>query len=151
MAGLVSFLARTRNRPKLLHRAMRSICVQTYNNIEIVVVNDGGCKLSDLATANRPLTYVEHERSKRAAAAAKTALRHVKGDYGLFLDDDDDDEILPDHIDGLAVALKENPECGVAHSDSWMMLGNRDDMDLSRDSRRLHCWDFDLADLVLMR
>jgi len=42
---LVSIIIRTKDRPKLLKRALQSIAEQTYRPIEVVLVNDGGCDL----------------------------------------------------------------------------------------------------------
>ena len=42
---LVSIIVRTKDRPKLLNRALQSISAQTYRPLEVVVVNDGGCDL----------------------------------------------------------------------------------------------------------
>ena len=44
---LVSIIVRTKDRPKLLKRALQSIFAQTYRPIEVVLVNDGGCDLPD--------------------------------------------------------------------------------------------------------
>ena len=42
---LVSIIVRTKDRPRLLRRALQSIAAQTYRPIEVVLVNDGGCDL----------------------------------------------------------------------------------------------------------
>ncbi len=39
---LVSVIIRTKDRPALLSEALNSVKHQTYKNIEVVVVNDGG-------------------------------------------------------------------------------------------------------------
>jgi glycosyltransferase involved in cell wall biosynthesis len=39
----VSIIVRTKDRPKLLKRALQSIAAQIYRPIEVVLVNDGGC------------------------------------------------------------------------------------------------------------
>jgi len=44
---LVSIIVRTKDRPKLLEKALRSINAQTYRPIEVVLVNDGGCDLNE--------------------------------------------------------------------------------------------------------
>ncbi len=43
---LVSIVVRTKDRPKLLKRALQSIAEQTYRPMEVVLVNDGGCDLN---------------------------------------------------------------------------------------------------------
>ncbi|MBU0735941.1 MAG: PIG-L family deacetylase, partial [Proteobacteria bacterium] len=75
---LVSVIVRTKDRPKLLANALRSIAEQSYANLEIVVVNDGGQDVKDVATAlagGIPVTYIAHEKSKGRSAAANSGLK----------------------------------------------------------------------------
>ncbi|MFH1481357.1 MAG: PIG-L family deacetylase, partial [Pseudomonadota bacterium] len=99
---LVSVIVRTKDRPALLANALRSIAGQTYANIEMVVVNDGGQDVQDVVTTlagNIPVTYIAHEKSKGRAAAANSGLKAARGLYLNFLDDDD--VFYPDHIEIL--------------------------------------------------
>jgi len=99
---LVSVIVRTKDRPALLANALRSIAEQTYANIEIVVVNDGGQDVKDVATAlasGIPITYIAHQKSEGRAAAANSGLKAARGAYLNFLDDDD--VFLPDHVETL--------------------------------------------------
>jgi undecaprenyl-phosphate 4-deoxy-4-formamido-L-arabinose transferase len=62
--------------------------------LEIVLVNDGSPDNSDavcrrlVATANVPITYVEHARNYGEHNAVMTGLRHARGDYAITMDDD---------------------------------------------------------------
>lgn len=99
---LVSVIVRTKDRPALLANALKSIAAQTYANLEIVVVNDGGQDVRDVVTAlagGIPVTYIAHDNSKGRAAAANTGLKAAKGLYLNFLDDDD--AFLPGHVETL--------------------------------------------------
>jgi len=103
---LVSIIVRTKDRPNLLSNALRSIKEQTYANLEIVVVNDGGQDVEDLVTAltgNIPVTYLTHDRRKGRSAAANAGLKAAKGLYLNFLDDDD--VLYPDHLETLVSCL----------------------------------------------
>jgi len=103
---LVSVIVRTKDRPRLLANALRSIAEQTYANLEIVVVNDGGQDVSDVVTSltgGIPVTYIAHEKSEGRAAAANAGLKAAKGLYLNFLDDDD--TFLPDHVETLVSYL----------------------------------------------
>ena len=103
---LVSVIVRTKDRPALLANALKSITAQTYANLEIVVVNDGGQDVRDVVTAlagGIPVTYITHETSKGRAAAANAGLKAAKGLYLNFLDDDD--VFCPDHVETLVSAI----------------------------------------------
>lgn len=107
--ALVSVIVRTKDRPPLLANALKSIAEQTYANLEIVVVNDGGQDVRDVVTAlagGIPVTYIAHDNSKGRAAAANTGLKAAKGLYLNFLDDDD--LFYPDHIETLIQNLQAN-------------------------------------------
>jgi len=99
---LVSVIVRTKDRPGLLANALQSVAQQTYANLEIVLVNDGGQDVRDLAAAvsgGLPVTHVHHDVSRGRAAAANSGLKAAKGLYLNFLDDDD--VLYPGHIQTL--------------------------------------------------
>ncbi|HID30803.1 MAG TPA: hypothetical protein EYP19_12475, partial [Desulfobacterales bacterium] len=45
---LVSVITRTKDRPRMLRKAMESVAEQTYPNIEALVINDGGDDVADI-------------------------------------------------------------------------------------------------------
>ena len=115
---LVSVIVRTKDRPHLLSEALKSVKSQTYANMEIVVVNDGGEDVNDLAKSiagDVPLTYVCHETNRGRAVAANSGLVAARGLYLNFLDDDD--IFYPDHIETLVAFLEDSKGtvayCGV--------------------------------------
>lgn len=83
-------------RSHLLSQALQSVQDQTYPNIEIIVVDDGSrdqVSKDSLARLEkewqgRPLRIVRQENLYQGAARNAGALA-AKGDYVLFLDDDD--------------------------------------------------------------
>lgn len=87
---LISVIVPTYNRPQLLPRTLDSIFKQSYghNNIEIVVINDGG---EDLPYANTTdnFKYIVNKENKGLAGARNVGMEHATGDYFVFLDDDD--------------------------------------------------------------
>jgi len=107
--ALVSVIVRTKDRPALLANALRSISEQTYANMEMVVVNDGGEDVKDVVTVmagNMPVTYIDHGTNKGRAAAANRGLKAARGVYLNFLDDDD--VFYPDHVETLVTHLRAN-------------------------------------------
>ncbi|MGC2063315.1 MAG: glycosyltransferase, partial [Thermodesulfovibrionales bacterium] len=116
---LISIIVRTKDRPRLLKRALRSIAAQTYRPIEAVVVNDGGCSLDNAEfkeiLGDVFLRYVLLEKTTGRAHAANVGLDNATGAYVGFLDDDD--ELYPDHIATLTAMLLNGPNM-IAYADT---------------------------------
>jgi|GEM_PF-3568622 len=147
--SLITIIVRTKDRPKLLKRALRSIFAQTYRPIEVVLVNDGGC---DLDTAEITsilgdvfLNYIKLEKNMGRAQAGNVGLENAKGKYVGFLDDDD--EFYPDHIETLVTFLAQS-DYKVAYTDSAMVFREYDDSlltmtELSREVLFSRDFDYD--------
>ncbi|HNK47781.1 MAG TPA: glycosyltransferase [Nitrospira sp.] len=116
---MVSVIVPTYNRPDRLQVALSSILAQTYQDFEIIVVNDGTVDVSDvIAPLNRDgrITVIRHDRNRGLAAARNTGIRAAKGTYIAYLDDDD--TYLPDHLQTLVTTLQ-GGEHKVAYTDAW--------------------------------
>ncbi|AWK88858.1 glycosyltransferase family 2 protein [Azospirillum thermophilum] len=89
---LVTVVIPTRNRPDLVTRAVRSALAQSYPALEVVVVIDGPDPetASQLHALSDPrLTVLELEQNHGAAEARNIGVRHGRGAWIAFLDDDD--------------------------------------------------------------
>jgi glycosyltransferase involved in cell wall biosynthesis len=118
LAPLVSVIVPTYNRPEMLAGCLRSILNQTYPNVEIIVVNDGGVdvkKVIDPLNEKNTITFLEHPVNRGMAAARNTGIAVARGKYLAYLDDDD--TYLPHHIETL-VSFLENNDCKVAYTDA---------------------------------
>jgi glycosyltransferase involved in cell wall biosynthesis len=124
---LVSIIVRTKDRPTLLKKALGSVSGQTYRPLEVVLVNDGGYELDSEEVKNIlgdiPLNYIRLEKNMGRAHAGNIGIKHSKGKYIGFLDDDD--EYFPDHIPTL-VPLLEQLDYKVAYADSIMVYKEYD-------------------------
>jgi LmbE family N-acetylglucosaminyl deacetylase len=92
---MISYLVRTKDRPLLLKRCLKSLANQFYReNLDIVIVNDGGVDVEDICIEFRVhfnrLKYVNIPESIGRSGAANTALNNAKGQFINFLDDDDE-------------------------------------------------------------
>jgi len=105
---LVSVLVRTKNRPQLLQRALASIWGQTYQKLEINIVNDGGEEIEHIVDKfDFERCFVKNNiESKGRAGAANDLLKMVNGQYVIFLDDDD--VFDSGHIDNLVRVMQRN-------------------------------------------
>lgn len=114
---LVSVIIPTYKRSESLPRAIRSVINQTYEPIEIIIVddNDGNNEFristksiveKEFKTQN--IIYLEHEKNKGLPAARNTGIRISKGKYIAFLDDDD--EWLPQKIEKQVALFRKLPD-----------------------------------------
>lgn len=118
----ISVIVPTYNRPSYLARALASIRAQTYQDYEIIVINDAGEDVQRLCELFGPMTYLVHKKNKGLAAARNTGIKNAKGKLIAYLDDDD--MWLPQHLEKLA-ALKDTTSCGVVYSDSYFWREER--------------------------
>lgn len=118
MNPLVSVIVPTCNRPSMLRECLQSIAQQTYGNIEIVVVNDGGESVREMVSSlelGGKVQFIDHEVRKGPAAARNSGIKAAKGKYIAYLDDDD--VYYPDHIEVL-VHFLEIHRSHIAYSDA---------------------------------
>ena len=97
---LISVIVRTMGRPEL-SEALQSIADQTYSNIEVILVDARGTNqliVSDLPSKIK-IRIISKNIPLNRPAAANAGLEAVSGKYFCFLDDDD--LLLPTHIDNL--------------------------------------------------
>ena len=110
---LVSVIVRTIGRQKLLCRALSSLREQTYQHVQIILVNDGKDDLSAIA-ARFGARYTQTLGGNNARAA-NAGFALATGMYLSLLDDDD--AALPDHVEKLVEALIRSG-AAAAHSDA---------------------------------
>ncbi len=89
---LVSVILPTYNRGKLVSKSINSVLNQSYNNFELIIVDDGSTdqteKIINSFNDNR-IVYLKHNYNKHASAARNTGIAKSKGEFIAFLDDDD--------------------------------------------------------------
>lgn len=96
------------NVEKYLNACMKSIIIQTYRNIEIIMVDDGStdwsAKICDKYKELDNRIIVLHQQNMGLSAARNNGLKAATGIYITFIDSDD--YIAPDYIEKLYDALK---------------------------------------------
>ena len=108
---LVSVILPTYNRCNLLPRAVGSILGQTYVNLECIIVDDGstdGTARIVQEFTDKRVIYLRHQANRHASAARNTGIKHGKGDFFAFLDDDD--EWLPEKLEKQIAHIRQCPE-----------------------------------------
>ncbi len=92
---LVSVYMPTHNRLEILPRAVQSVLKQTYQNIELIIVDDGSTDntwqyLTQLSNSNDKIKVFRHEKALGACVARNLALKNASGKFITGLDDDDE-------------------------------------------------------------
>lgn len=88
--SLVSVVIPTYYRNELLEQALRSVRTQTYEPIEVIVVDDSGDRhAKPVVDENDDITYVGFAENRGANAARTEGAKRGSGQYIQFLDDDD--------------------------------------------------------------
>jgi glycosyltransferase involved in cell wall biosynthesis len=121
---LVSILIRTCSRPGWLREALQSVLIQSYPNIEAVVVEDGppvARKMVEEEFAERMnVQYYATQQKGGRARAGNIAMSLARGEWFNFLDDDD--LLMPKHVEVLMRAINDQRAAG-AYSVAWETSG----------------------------
>lgn len=93
MAALVSVIVPVYNNEAYVEKCIRSIMEQSYQNLEILVINDGSKDhsfeiLTKLAEEDTRIKLFDQENAG-VAAARNMGLEHATGEYVTFIDGDD--------------------------------------------------------------
>jgi len=126
---LVSAIIVFKNAEKFIREAIDSVCAQTYDNWEMLLVDDGSSDASTgiaLDYARRDpqrVRYLEHEghRNLHISASRNVGARHAAGEYLAFLDADD--VWLPQKLERQVSLMRANPRAGMIYGDSLYWYG----------------------------
>ena len=128
MDSLVSVIITTYCRPaQMLMRALNSARNQTYENLEIIVVDDSSATFAQREAVQEAIqslqdnrvVYLRHEKNMGACVARNTGIAAAKGQYIMYLDDDD--ELMPENIERRLCVFAENPDLGMVYSRSYII------------------------------
>lgn len=106
---LISVIVTAYNIEEYIVRGVRSICEQTYRNLEIIVVDDGSTdatgKICDDLAAEDERVQIIHKQNGGPADARNVGTARAKGHYIGYVDGDD--WIDPDMYELMLGALLE--------------------------------------------
>lgn len=90
---LISIIVPVYNAENYLRKCVASICAQTYQNLEILLIDDGSSDgsgaLCETLALDDPRILVIHKENGGAASARNAGLDAMHGDYVGFVDADD--------------------------------------------------------------
>lgn len=123
----VTVIIPTYNRGHVIRRALHSVLHQTYQSLEVIVVDDGSTDNTEaiVESFNDPrILYIRHETKLGAAAARNTGIKAASADFIAF--QDSDDEWLPEKLGKQMKVFEDTaPEVGVVYTDMWRIKGEK--------------------------
>ncbi len=151
--AMVSVLMSTYNRPQYVKEALASIFSQVYQDFEVVLVRDGGCRIDEAVRpfADDPrLIFIDRDRNFGLPRSFNQALEIAHGDYIAYLGDDD--MFFPHHLSVLVDAIEKNSQYGAVYTDLYKVhcrvepSGKRTvlskNVEISRDFDRMAMFQF---------
>lgn len=123
----VSVVVATYRRKETLEKAIQSLLMQTYSNIEIIVVDDNAhpgwnLKVENIVnniklSSNYEIIYIKNRENKGSAKTRNVGIEQATGEYITFLDDDD--FYLPNKVKKqVEHMIKENSDFSL--TDLWL-------------------------------
>ena len=120
----ISIIIPVYNTEKYLKQCIESVINQSYQNMEIILVDDGSTDSSgdicERFEKEDTRIIVFHQNNKGLSAARNKGLKHAKGEYILFLDSDD--YISKNMLEKLCNCLEDTKSdmamCGIQYIDS---------------------------------
>lgn len=117
--GLVSVMMPAYNAALFVAEAIDSLLAQTYDNWELVVVDDGSTDMtaSIVAAYDDVRICLFSQPNQGEAAARNAALDQMRGEFIAFLDADD--VFLPHHLEATASYLQTYTERAAVYTDGY--------------------------------
>lgn len=132
---LVSVIITTYNRPQYVVCAIESVLHQTFQDYELIVIDDGSEEKMEWITDRYENVQYFYQENRGLAAARNAGIERSKGKYLVFLDDDD--LLEPDKLETQVPIIDSDHELGFVYSDYYLFW--KDDLskrDLSLASGR---------------
>ncbi len=118
---MISVIIPLYNRDKTIIKTLDSLKAQTYQDFEVIIVNDGSTDKSEQVVANylqqnsSNISYSFFNQTNKGAPSARNrGFKESKGDYLLFCDADA--RLDPIALEIMLEALKRTPEASYAYS-----------------------------------
>ena len=117
----VSVIIPTYNRAHLIGRAIKSVLNQTYQDFEIIIVDDGSTDNTEKLIKNfqkkdKRIKYIQYKVNKGEGAARNTGIKISKSPFIAF--QDSDDESFPQRLEKqIKVFENESQKVGLVYSD----------------------------------
>lgn len=109
----VSIIIPLYNKESTIYDTILSVIHQTYQNIEIIIVDDGSTDKSVevASTIKDDRIKMFHRQNGGVSSARNFGARQASGDWLMFLDADD--ELEKDGVSSLCLPIEECDSCGI--------------------------------------
>lgn len=147
---LVSVIIPTYNYACYVIKAIQSCFEQTYDKIEVIVVDDGSTDETStvLAEFGKNIKVI-YQDNQGVSVARNTGLKHVEGDFITFLDADD--YFTKDSIEVRINILLKTPDVGIVVSDKYIQRPGQQDLSYNPNFRKDKISDKFYKDLLLKK
>lgn len=124
----VSVIMPVYNGGKHVREAVESILNQTFNNFELIIVNDGSTddtgKILETYRREDRIRVITNEKRLNQATSRNIAIKESKGEYCAIMDADD--VSMPDRLAKQVCFLDSNPQVSVVGSACYDIYENGD-------------------------
>ena len=116
---LVSVIVPIYNRPNHIAPIIETVKKQTWNNWELIFVDDASTdttwqELEKIAKTNSSIRIIRRKKNGGVAAARNTGIRESKGEYIALLDSDD--RWLPKKLEKQVAMFEQNQKIGMVYT-----------------------------------
>ena len=108
---LISVIMTAYNAEEFIEKSIRSVLEQTYQNLQLIIINDGSNDLTGqiVRKFNDPrIEYFELPENRHIAYATNIGFSKVRGDYIAIIDSDD--IWFPNKLEKQICYLRSNPQ-----------------------------------------
>src|SRR5579864_1311902 len=117
---LVSVIIPTYNTANFIKETLDSVFAQTFEDYEVIVVNDGSPDTQQLERVLEPyrdrIVYLKQE-NQGPSGARNTAIRHARGSFLAFLDSDD--IWFPEFLSEQMMFFQNGPSLDLIYADTF--------------------------------
>ncbi len=110
---MISVVIPLYNKEQSIASTLQTVLKQTYQDFEIVIVNDGSTdhSVEEVAKVTDPRIRLIHQSNTGVSAARNQGIEEARGEFIAFLDADD--EWNPDYLKTQYKLTQKYPECSV--------------------------------------
>lgn len=123
-SGLVSIILPTYNRGHLIRASVLSVLAQTYENFELIIVDDGSTDDTPnvISAITDPRVRYVQQPNRGRSHARNHGISLARGRYLAFLDSDD--LYVEDKLERQVKYLREHPETGMVYTSAYCIDGD---------------------------